>query len=185
MDIRKFTGVIAGMAMLVLSWSPVQAAVVVYDGGTGYAISIQNLDVGGTKYNVTFMGGSYDSVFASDSPTFFGDDVGADAAADAIMAAMNTEPSVPEISSYGPELLWVPYAYSGSTNFLTTQVGHDLSSDPWQRYADFVGSRSTDFSQTYGWYFAKFTDVPEPPTYLLMGLGLLALISFGRRNRTA
>ncbi|MDE2612301.1 MAG: hypothetical protein KGL78_02580 [Burkholderiales bacterium] len=49
------------------------APTVTYFGGL--ALGIQDLVVSGTNYDVSFRFGSYDTVFASDAPTFIGDSV--------------------------------------------------------------------------------------------------------------
>jgi len=157
---------------------PSQAATVVYNGG--FAIGIQNLNVLGVDYNVDFIDAPYNTLYGADLPVFFGNQPGASAAADAIMNALNAEQNVPEIHGFQNEVLWVAYNVSG-TNFLATQVGHDLSAAPWQRFGDFLGDRDTDWVP---WYFAHFTQaqVPEPASLSLVAVGLLAL-GFAARKR--
>lgn len=157
-----------------------QATIVNYDGGTGYATGIDDLNVGGTLYNVEFIDASYDSVFSSVIPTFFGSAAGANEAANAIMDVLNAETAVPEINEFPNEVLWVAYDVSGS-NFYAAQTGHNISTDPWQRFGNFFGDRSTDWGP---WYFARFsTAVPEPGTIWLLSAGLLGF--FMRRKHVA
>lgn len=159
------------------------APMVTYDGGPGFATGILNLTVNATSQNVHFVGGSYDSVFAASEPEFLGDEVGANAAANAIMDVLNGEPTVPEIAVGTSEVLWVPYELVDAGNFLTEQRGHDTDAAPWQSYADFYGSRTTDFSgPPHSWLFATFTPVPEPTSATLLGLGL-GVLGIARRKR--
>src|SRR5688572_15306569 len=136
--------------------TPSQAATVVYNGG--FAIGIQNLNVGGVDYNVDFIDAPYNTLYGVDLPVFFGNQAGASDAADAIMNALNAEANVPEINASENEILWVAYNVVG-TDFLAAQVGHNLSNAPWQRFGNFLGDRDTDWGP---WYFAHFTPVPEP-----------------------
>lgn len=158
------------------------AAMVTYDGGTGYATGIDNLSLGGSSYHVDFVNGSYNSVYSSMLPMFLGDAGGANDAANAIMDTLNAELAVPEINSYPNEVLWVPFDLDASGDFFfATQTGHDVSSDPWQRYANFMGDTSTTWEP---WYFAKFSAAPEPGTVGLLAAGLLGGLLL-RRKRVA
>lgn len=60
---------------------------------SGSVVGVDNLVVGTTTYSVSFVYGSYNTVFPDQGlvPTFSGDSTGADAAAKAIMDAVSTD----------------------------------------------------------------------------------------------
>jgi hypothetical protein len=151
---------------------------------SGVATGISDLDVGGTTYNVSFEFGSYNSVFGATLPTFLGDLSGAGAAANAMMAVLNAEPSSPVIGDAGriQGLLWTVYSVD-ATDFRATQLGYQPA--PWQRFDNFLGGTSIDFTSR-NWGFAKFTAVAAPDagsTLTLMGFGIAALGVMHRRYR--
>lgn len=73
---------VAGMvtAGLVAVANPANAAAV-WDSTNA---TINNLDIDGQRYNVSFSGGSYNTVYGTSTPTFFGNFAGARNAANAI-----------------------------------------------------------------------------------------------------
>lgn len=164
------------LILLVLVATSIQAApVVIYDISTGYSVGIQDLMINDITYNVEFANGSYNDVFAADAPTFLGDETGAEAAADAIMDALNNEDSTPQISGGTSEILWIPKALTNA--FIVEQTGHNTLADPWERFGQFSNSVTQDYSDApNSWVFVKFTHVPEPCTlFSLLGLSCLAL----------
>ena len=93
--LAKLTRAIIGFLIL-LGVSNVQAAVVIYSGDT--ATGIQNLNVGGNFYNVEFVYQSANSVYGT-PPTFdFDNEFEADAAVEAVRAALNGVPAVTGVS---------------------------------------------------------------------------------------
>lgn len=125
---------------------------VVYADNSGQATGINNLYVDGTCVDVRFARGSYQDVYGAASPRYLGLEPAANAAADAIMAVLNAEPTVPEINDSPNEVLWIPTDRSRLT-FQAEQVGHNQSWLPWQRFGDFQGSVAADFD---AWDFAVF-----------------------------
>lgn len=131
------------------------AQTVLYDDG--FATGIRNLRVNNLCYDVEFVDGSYQSVFADAPPTFLDQPLAANAAANEIRDALNSRRIVPEINESDNEVLWVPNDRVSRAEFQASQVGHDASVDPWKRFGDFQGPVSTDFD---AWDFARFSAGP-------------------------
>lgn len=174
-------------AILMMGIAPAQAASVIYDVGTGYAVGINQLIVDGDIYNVEFVADSYDGTYAVNDPLFLGDEAAAETAADAIMDALNNEAAVPVISDGSSEVLWVPYENDGQGGFYAEQTGHAQLTDPWQRFGVLFGSTATDYSgPPYSWLFARFTYV-EPVINQILNfidesVGLGTLTGYGPGN---
>lgn len=163
------------------------APVVTYSGGV--ATGIQDLVVGTTTYDVSFVFGSYNTVFASDAPTFLGDLAGANAAADALKALLDPLPAVTIGSGTGCcGLLWVPYQAT-ATHYEATQTGYgDAIGASWQRYGNFSDSRTADRTSA-NWSFAVLTlnqnTVPEPGSLALVLMGLAVAAALKRKRQAA
>jgi hypothetical protein len=162
--------------------------------------TLSDVDVDGRRYNVTFLGAPFAQV-ASDLQTFLGDPDGAESAARAVNARLNSEfvqfilpadgPSGPYAHAYSFD---VPYAAS----LLSPQPVPPVSFPVYQVFAsvgaiafppdvfpEWAGpfsliSRSPSPANTGS--FASFALVPIPAALPLMLGGLVTLGAIGRRR---
>jgi hypothetical protein len=191
---------IASTVMPAVLAGPVFAASVIYDPITGEARGISDLNVSGTTYDVAFVKGSYDALYAVDTPEFFGDAPLAVNAASEIVSVMLGEPSKPliynDLMANQSQLIWVVYGTGidafGTAIFQAHQAGANFL-QPWQVFPSLQAERSLDFTVSHpGWTFAKFgapgsfaippvATVPLPAGGLLLISGLAAL-SLRRRR---
>jgi hypothetical protein len=163
------------------------APVVLY--ASGLAVGIQDLLVDGVFYAVDFRFGSYDAIFATDNPTFLGNALGANHAADSMMAVLNAEAPPPRIGN-GSAIggLWVVYAdievnQNDPNQYTAKQLGYQ--GPTWQRFGDFSDFKSADRTSLND-AFAVFTpqpvSIPEPGSVALVAVGLIGAAACRRRK---
>ncbi len=168
-----------------LGWwiSPAGAVPIVTFGGSGLATGIQDLVVDGTAYDVSFVPGSYASVFASSTPTFLANGPGAEDAAAAMVSVISAQSGLVRTTTVatgdGLEVPYGTFQFSQSgvlhTDYLAAQLGTNAGITAWRTFADFVDSTSDDLSP-FGVQFAVFQPVPDAgETLSLLALSLLAL----------
>jgi len=156
-------------------------------GTTTDATGIDGLVVDGTTYDVTFIFSSYDSVYATTPPTFFGNGPGAADASSALVSALNTlgvavltglDPAI-----YGEENLAVPYALSSFPGYVDAFEALCASTVAGCYTRWFADLTAGDFTPTESSInppvdFATFTPVSGVPGPIA-GAGLPGLIFAG------
>jgi len=177
--------------------APVSAAVThVVEGGL--LAGALNVDVNGTKYDVSFKGGFYSNIYPN-GITIFTDAGASNAAANALIdqvfldigeGAFDSEPSLTRgcKSSIVCSVL-TPYGINEDGLLLLSQItfnGLDVSID---RTFDGTYPRyfSTEWVTNYTysvWSLSQSSTavVPEPSTYAMISLGLFGLMGIARRG---
>ncbi|HEY4080546.1 MAG TPA: PEP-CTERM sorting domain-containing protein [Burkholderiaceae bacterium] len=182
------------------------APTVTYSGGI--AIGVQDLVVSGVNYDVSFVTGSYNSLFASTPPTFLGNAAGALEAGLALINLMNAQTAT-LLGNSGTccGAVFVPYADSfiGSDGspvtppygqpddwFKSIDIAYqDGTGEFWARYGDSLALKAIDVADynSYDWRMAMFTadapqnDTPEPDALVLACTALAGLAWTRRRKR--
>jgi hypothetical protein len=146
---------------------------------------IDGLVIDGNTYNVDFVGGSYNSVYSSVLPTFFGNATGASDAAVAIASALNTLDPTAETESVG---IFIPDTIMFTVDNQGFQLEHNFN-QPF-----FTGTYSINTSTVLGGVengslavyteFSQVTAVPLPATWALLILGVFGLGVVAYRPRS-
>jgi hypothetical protein len=177
------------------------AAVFVVLANTAHAAVINpifGLNIGGTLYNVTFHDGVDDSfnaiwdadnngVFDSAAPTFWGDEAGALAAAEAIVTLLGTADATTSQAVTDAFLIPVTTRDTG----IQITAGQDIirSARDTATALNVDGviitvCCTTDTTTNVLTPYATFAVVPIPPAIWLFGSGLIGLIGIARRKKS-
>lgn len=153
-------------------------------GTTSAATGIDGLVVDGVTYNVTFDPGSYSSVYAA-TPTFLGNQPGAQDAAIALAAALQSlgVTGIAGISSsYSFQELDIPYQLEGGVVFVEQAVLFPPWTAPFEQ--GFLPSQDvTSAEGNTGGEYALLAPTPLPAALPLFATGLGALGLFGWRRK--
>lgn len=171
--------VMAATAMLFASYAmPAKAATVNYDL-SGDVASIGALDVGGSLYDVTFLGtGSFNSACIGCQLNTNGVDI-----ANAISALLNSlSPSIPDITGNIGGFA-VPMGPAFSYAFASHALGNGSSTYGGTA----VGFQDANFNVTVAWASVSPSPVPLPAALPLFATVLAGggLIAWRRRKRNA
>jgi len=157
-------------------------------------IGIDDLDISGTLYDVVFIGDTYNSIFASAVPMFFGDYAAAGAAASAIQSTLNAAGNIFGAvgigfsTSFFSSIILVPGSTSTSANngqcTLSDEGNAIWGGCGYGRYNDSVTKGPAMYESYAVFNYAvsnTATAVSEPGTLILLGIGLAGI---GRTRRT-
>lgn len=168
------SALVLAAASLAFVAAPMSAqATVTLVGSATDPTGFDGLIIDGKTYDVTFVGGSYNSVYSSVQPTFFGNATGASDAATAIASALtNLAPATETqtIDIFIPDTImftvdsqgWQPEHNFNMPFFTGTYSFNTSTSLPG------VGSGSIEG-------YTEFTAVPAPATWALMILGFVGI----------
>jgi len=195
---------VIGIAAIGLSAATTSATVILNIDGSGQLTGAQNVDVGGTLYDVTFVDGTCASFFAGcDSPSVFDfiTQASADMAAQALLDQVFLDTTLLGQFDSDPGLTIGCLGFNQCQTFIPYELFPFVPGFIYSRYAYNLGSFTTasDFTGGVGFLpdattigshanFARFspaksTSIPEPGTLLLFAVGLATLAGFGRRRR--
>lgn len=178
-------GILAATALLASGLAG--AAPVVQTVGSK-ATGIQDLVVDGVNYDVSFVFGSYNSVFGSSTPTFFGNELGATHAKDAMWSLLNGSKLTIGINGSQGNLavIWDDNPNDHSWWAAKWAYYTDGTGTVWKNQPNLTGPKNRD-NTPYNIAFALFTadpiHVPEPGSAALVGIALLGLGFSSRRKQ--
>ena len=173
--------------LMFLALTSVDAAAATLVGPTSGATGINNLDIGGTAYNVRFSRTltSYNDQFSGSTPAFLGDAAGAEAARDAILDFLSFQgvSGLTDLSPVDPmsglsQIYGVPYSVTPTE--VTYAAGLSPFDTTWFNQGSFTDDRNQQFVNST---WATFTVVPEPGSLTLLGLSGMIVLQ-RRRHRT-
>jgi hypothetical protein len=196
---RKIQLAVACVVVLLATTGQVQAGTIVkfgtVSGNEKYVHQILGLDIGGTRYDVTFNEGSFNSVYGSTTtpPLTFSTRSTALTAVQSVRSYLGSNyPNVFDI-----------VGFTGDT--LVEELGASFFFVPFATtsgFADFMEGYTTDYfgvidnldfktvqrdllvdSRHHWTTFAESSTVPEPTSFVMWGMGSLGLVGMRLRRK--
>lgn len=194
-----------GAILSVVGAGAAQATVIYNISSTEKLVSIQNINVNGTQYDVTFQNGSFNSIYGDASNLTFTTSSSAFAASTVLLGLLVDGAVASDGNPYNFDsnngmtdgcantiYCDILTTYRVFTNLNGNEIAasssarnfYDLSSD----FVTGISLATSYDTSPWPWYtYAKWTevvDVPAPASIALMGLGLIGL-GFSRRKKVA
>jgi len=179
----KFNAVVLAIAFLSLSFTSAAQAATIHTDGTA-ATGISGLQVPSYGvYNVDFVFDSFDDLFVATNtpnptPTFWSDATGASAAMTAIVSELQSVGGLTQFKDDTTNIT-TPDASTGyqpTSSFVVVETAaYSSSNSNWLTVSGTAFGGDVEFMQ------AIFTQVPEPASLLLMGMGMCSML-FRRRG---
>ncbi len=174
------------LLMFLVGVGAAQAETVIFEGLN--ATEILDLQVGATVYDVIFLDDTASNIYGTVPLFDFTTSEGAEAAMEAVNAALNREPDVMSVGPAFDIVYEVPFEFLGEIlgiDFVNAREAvyvetpsTNLGTPAWLQRTD-PQARPFKVRKTY----AVFTVVPQPGTAVLIGLGLGGLAVAGRSRQ--
>jgi hypothetical protein len=135
--------------------------------GTGETCvsSIQDLEILGVMYDVRFSVTQFNSAYGSSTPTFFGDEAGATAAATSLVDLFNSVGGIHGTTDGSDFLTWALVPLSCAGDGCSTKEANNVDGG----WGVTPGNVGTELTQTEPWAIFTVVSVPEPGTLALFG----------------
>ena len=181
----RLAGLIVCMALISVS----QASAATLVGTTTDAMGIDGLVVDSVTYDVMFVNATYDTVYGSTPPTFFGNGSGAADAATALSSALNSL-LVDTISgaTAGNNAFYIPYAQFAPDEAIVYVVFCNVltcisSGDTWAVAGP--GIATQDQPSPFAVFVIATTPLPAALPLFATGLGAMGLLGWRRKRKNA
>jgi hypothetical protein len=183
----KLLGLIACVALLGVS----RASAATLVGTTSDATGIDGLVVDSVTYDVTFVHDSYDTVYASNTPTFLGNSIGGSDAATALVSALNSlaVQTLTGIPTGSEQLLLIPtqlenFGLSNDGFVVECNVNPCSAPDQFASTTYNNVTNATQFATTdYAVFVTATTPLPAALPLFATGLGGLGLLGWRRKRK--
>lgn len=161
------------------------AASVVFENGL--LIGVNGVNAMDTTWNVSFQGGTYESVFATLDPRYLDDEISAETATTALLTDLNAlVPNQPYDQILGCATNADTWCYVFTPSSQVGSVVNGFAAldkfGKWQPPGGIVGFEGTD-DLDHVTYTLWVEAVPVPAAVWLFGSGLLGLIGMARRKK--